>query len=151
MLERIKAFERIVTVCLTIMMAVVVLLAMIELGWLIIKDILSPPLLILEIEELLDIFGLFLLVLIGVELLETIKTYLKENVIHVEVVFPLAIIAIARKVILLDVKQTPGVTLIGIACIIFALSAGYYLLKKALAANKSSSARMDGQEKSGAP
>ncbi|NLI30621.1 MAG: phosphate-starvation-inducible E-like protein, partial [Nitrospiraceae bacterium] len=68
MLERIKAFERIVTVCLTIMMAVVVLLAMIELGWLIIKDILSPPLLILEIEELLDIFGLFLLVLIGVEL-----------------------------------------------------------------------------------
>ncbi|MCK7532656.1 MAG: phosphate-starvation-inducible PsiE family protein [Marinilabiliales bacterium] len=53
-------------------------------------------------RELIAILGAFLLVLIGVELLDTIKAYFKENSIHVEIVVLLAVIAVARKVILLD-------------------------------------------------
>ena len=113
MLELLKKFEKAVTVTLVVLMAVVLLLATIELGWIIIKDIITPPVFLLEIEELLDIFGLFLLVLIGVELLETIKAYLKENVVHFEVVLTVAMIAIARKVITLDVKELPSMTLVG--------------------------------------
>ena len=126
MLELLKKFEKAITVALVIMMAIVVLLATIELGWLIIKDIITPPVFLLEIDELLDIFGLFLLVLIGVELLETIKAYVKENVVHYEVVLTVAMIAIARKVIILDVKELPSMTLVGIAAIIVALAAAKY-------------------------
>ena len=122
MLDLLKKFEKAVTVTLVGLMALVVLLATIELAWIIIKDIISPPVLLLEIDELLDIFGLFLLVLIGVELLETIKAYLKENVVHIEVVLTVAMIAIARKVITLDVKELSSMTLIGIASIILALA-----------------------------
>ena len=125
-----RYFEKIITVSLIIMMAVVILLATIELGWIIIKDIISPPILLLEMNEMLDIFGLFLLVLIGIELVETIKAYLSERVIRVEVVIIVALIAISRKVIILDVKELSSLTLIGIAAIILALSTGYYLLKK---------------------
>ena len=125
-----RYFEKIITVSLIIMMAVVILLATIELGWIIIKDIITPPILLLDINEMLDIFGLFLLVLIGIELVETIKAYLSERVIRVEVVIIVALIAISRKVIILDVKELSSLTLIGIAAIILALSAGYYLLKK---------------------
>ena len=125
-----RYFEKIITVSLIIMMAVVILLATIELGWIIIKDIITPPILLLDINEMLDIFGLFLLVLIGIELVETIKAYLSERVIRVEVVIIVALIAISRKVIILDVKELPSLTLIGIAAIILALSTGYYLLKK---------------------
>jgi uncharacterized membrane protein (DUF373 family) len=39
-------------------------------------------------------------------------------------------IAIARKVIILDVKILPSLTLIGIGAIIVALSAGHYLLMR---------------------
>jgi len=131
MLELLKKFEKAVTVSLVAMMAVVVLLATIELGWIIIQDIITPPVLLLEINELLDIFGLFLLVLIGVELLETIKAYLKENVVHFEVVLTVAMIAIARKVITLDVKDLPAMTLVGIAAIIVALAAAKYFFRKA--------------------
>jgi len=131
MLELLKKFEKAVTVSLVAMMAVVVLLATIELGWIIIQDIITPPVLLLEINELLDIFGLFLLVLIGVELLETIKAYLKENVVHFEVVLTVAMIAIARKVITLDVKELPSMTLVGIAAIIVALAAAKYFFRKA--------------------
>jgi len=127
-----RNFEKFITVSLIIMMAVVILLATVELGWIIIKDIITPPIFLLEINELLDIFGLFLLILIGIELVETIKTYLSERVIRVEVVIIVALIAISRKVIILDVKELSSLTLIGIAAIILALSAGYYLLKGSL-------------------
>jgi uncharacterized membrane protein (DUF373 family) len=39
-------------------------------------------------------------------------------------------IAIARKVIILDVKELSSLTLIGIGAIVLALSTGYYLLKR---------------------
>ena len=130
MLDMLKKFEKLITITLVVMMAVVVLLATIELGWIIVQDIITPPVFLLEIDELLDIFGLFLLVLIGVELLETIKDYLKEQVVHIEVVMTVAMIAIARKVIILDVKELPSMTLVGIASIIVALAAAKFYYSK---------------------
>lgn len=122
--------ERVVVVTLLVMMALVVCLSTVELGWFIIKDVITPPIFLLEIDELLDIFGMFLLVLIGVELLETVKMYLTQKTVHFEVVFMVAMIAIARKVIILDIKELPSLTLMGIGVIVVSLSAGYYLLTR---------------------
>jgi len=131
MLLKIKRFEKGIILVLVVIMAVVLLLSTVELAWIIIKDIITPPMFLLEIEELLDIFGIFMLVLIGIELLETIaKTYMSESVEHAQIVMAVAIIAIARKVIVLDVKELSGLALVGIAAIILALSIGYYLIKK---------------------
>ncbi len=131
MLPFIKSFEKIIVRILVVLMAFVLLLSTVELAWVIIKDIITPPILLLEIDELLEIFGLFMLVLIGIELLETIaKTYMAESVDHAQIVMAVAIIAIARKVIILDVKDLSGLALVGIAAIILALSIGYYLIKK---------------------
>ena len=131
MLSLIKKFERIIVTTLIVMMAVTILLATVELGWLIIKDVITPPIILLEIHELLDIFGLFLLVLLGIELISTLKTYLTENAIHIEVVFAVALIAIGRKVIILDVKEISSLSLLGIGAIIISLSVGYFLVKRA--------------------
>lgn len=127
----IKKFEHIVIASLMLMMGIVVLLATVELGWVLIKDIIGPPTLILEIEQLLELFGLFLLVLIGVELFETIQTYYLERVIRVEVVVTVAIIAIARKVIILDYKTLSSFTFLDVGGVILALAIAYYLIKKA--------------------
>jgi signal transduction histidine kinase len=56
--------------------------------------------------------------------------YLKENVNHVAVVFLAAMIAIARKAIILDVKAVSGITLVGSGAIVITLSAGYHLIQK---------------------
>ena len=130
MLKFLKKFERMIVTTLIVMMGLTILLATIELAWLIIKDVITPPVILLEIHELLDIFGLFLLVLLGIELISTLKTYLTENEIHVEVVFAVALIAIGRKVIILDVKELSSLSLMGIAAIIISLSVGYYLVKR---------------------
>jgi uncharacterized membrane protein (DUF373 family) len=79
----IKKFQKIIGLVLVALMAVVLLLSTVELAWVIIKDIITPPILIVDIDELLEIFGLFMLVLIGIELLDTIaKTYMAESVDH---------------------------------------------------------------------
>ena len=122
---------------LMVMMAIVLGLATLDLGWLIVKDIAKSPLFFLSIDDLLEIFGLFMLVLIGIELLESImKTYITHDQPHYEVVLSVAIIAIARKVIILDVKETDSLSLVGIAAIVVALTTGYYLMKKAQAREK---------------
>ena len=89
------------------------------------------PIFLLSVDELLDLFGFFMLVIIGIELLETImKTYLIQDQPHFEVVLSVAIIAIARKVIILDIKEVDGISLIGIAAIVIALTVGYFLMKR---------------------
>ena len=130
MLDILRKFEQVILVALVLMMSVVVFLSTVELGWIIFRDIVTPPVVLLDIDELLDVFGFFLLVLIGIELLETIKTYFVEHVIHVEVVIEVAVIAIARKVIILDVKELPSLTLLGIAAIIITLAVAYWVVKR---------------------
>lgn len=128
--EFLKKFERAVVLSLIGMMILVVFLAVVELGWLIVKDIIKPPVLLLEIGDLLEIFGFFLLVLIGVELLETIKAYLTEGVVHVEIVLEVALIAIARKVIILDLEKYSSLTLVGIAALILSVAMAFWVIKR---------------------
>lgn len=123
--------ERVVIYALIGLMSLVIVVATGELGWLIYQDLSKPPILMLEIEQLLDLFGFFLLILIGVELLETIKAYLVEHVVHVEIVIEVALIAIARKVIVLDLSKYSGVTVLAIAALVLALACAYFIEKHA--------------------
>ena len=125
-----KKFEKTVIISLIVMMVLVVLISTIELAVLIIKDIIEPPRFWLGIDQLFEIFGFFLLLLIGVELLETIKAYLSEHVVHSEIVLEVALIAISRKVITLDVKEYDPLTLLGIAALIVTIAIAYYFIKK---------------------
>jgi len=126
-----KLFERIIIYALLAMMAIVILLATIDLGRLLVLDIITSTTFLLSVNQLLEIFGFILLIIIGVELFETIKAYLVEHVVHIEIVLEVALIAIARKVIILDVKELSPGTLYGIAGVVLALSVGYYLERKA--------------------
>jgi uncharacterized membrane protein (DUF373 family) len=65
--------EKGITMVLIVLMALVLLLSTIDLARTIISDVLSPPILLLDVDQLVDIFGLFMLVLIGIELREKIK------------------------------------------------------------------------------
>jgi len=130
MINILKKYERFMIQVLMVMMGLVLGLATIDLGWILINDIIEAPF-FLTISQLLDIFGLFMLVLIGIELLDTImKTYLTPGKPHYEVVLSVAIIAIARKVIILDLKEVDSLSLVGIASIIVALTVGYFLMKR---------------------
>ncbi len=129
MLKTIEKLEYVINSVLLAMLTLVVVLATIDLGWIIVKDILTPPVMLLEVDELLELFGAFLLVLIGVELLHTVKAYMTEKVVHVEIILAVGIIAIARKAITLEPNEMDGLRLLGTAAIILALTLGYYFVK----------------------
>ncbi len=123
-------FEKGVVIFLIGLMVLIISLVTIELAVLLVKDIAAHPRYLIGIDELLDLFGMFLLVLLGLELLETIKAYLVEHAIHVEVVMVVALIAVSRKVVILDVKEMQSLTLLAVAMIILTLSVGYYLISR---------------------
>lgn len=131
MLKLIGKVEHVINGALLAMLALVVLLATVDLGWIIVKDVLTPPIFLLDVEELLELFGAFLMVLIGLELLDTVKVFITHKTIHVEVVLLVGIIAIARKVVILEPNEMEALTLIGIAAIISSLTVGYYFVKLA--------------------
>jgi len=126
-----KLIEKGIVHVLIVMMSIILVLATLELGYYLVKNIVFSEYLLLDLDDLMDLFGVFLLVLIGIELLDTIKVYLKENQVHVEVVVLVAIIAIARKIVILKIEELDGETIIGIGVLIVALSIAYYLIKKA--------------------
>ena len=118
------------------LLMVVLGFSIMELCWLLVTNLTNPPPLLLENHELTNVLGVFLLILIGVEFLDTIKAYFIENAIHFEIVILLAIIAIARKVILLDPASASGpeylgIELVGVGVVVIGLAGAYFLIKKA--------------------
>jgi uncharacterized membrane protein (DUF373 family) len=123
--------QKLVVLVLAVLLIIVVLLSTAHLGVLIAQEIWKPPRFLIAVQGLLDIFGYFLLVLIGVELLETLKAYVRKNVVHVRVVLEVALIAMARKVIIEEPNDVPSLTLFGIAALILALGIAFYFERQA--------------------
>ena len=131
MIRIVERIEKAVVIGLLVLMLLVVIAGSIELVFVIIEEMAKPPrFMLLDINELLRIFGFFLLVLIGLELLATVRLYIQDDMIRVELVMVVALIAVSRKIIVLDYSKTDAITVLGIAALIIALSAGYYLMKR---------------------
>ena len=124
------SFIKLVAITLMLLMGIVVVLSIFDLAYVIVHDVLTPPILLIAVDRLPEILGLFLWILIALELLESVRVYLTEHSFHVETVLLVSIIAIARKVIVLDVHDLDGLVIIGLAAVIAALTGGYFLLKK---------------------
>ena len=128
LLTRVQKFT---VLALAAMLCIVVILSTLHLGVLIADEVWQPPRFLIRVQGLLEIFGYFLLVLIGVELIETLKAYLKKDVIHIRVVLEVALIAMARKVIVEEPNTVPGLTLFGIAALILALGIAFHVERQA--------------------
>ena len=79
-----------------------------------------------------DLFASVLLVLLGLGLTESVKVYLTEESVHVEVVLLVALIAVSRSLLLQDFQTADPLLLIGLAAVLLALTGGYFLLTKAM-------------------
>ena len=123
MLEHLKRFERLIAWVLAILLTVVILLGTVDLTVKLVQDVLyTAPHHLVGIDQMLDLFGLFLIVLLGLELLQMVKAYLHDEFIHVEVVLIVALIALARKVIIMEFKEPTPLTLIGMAVLVLSLA-----------------------------
>ncbi|MER3435939.1 MAG: hypothetical protein C4288_21830 [Leptolyngbya sp. ERB_1_1] len=120
---------------LSIMMLLVIFLSVFQLGRVLILELTSVSPNDYSTKVLFTIFGLFLNVLIAFEILENITAYLKKHVIQLELVIVTSLIAVARKIIILDLEKTAGIDLIALATAIFALSVSYWIVRNAAPTN----------------
>lgn len=123
--------QRLIVCAMITLLIVVIVLSTVHLGVLVAFEIWQPPRFLIPVHGLLEVFSYFLLVLIGVELLETLKGYINHEVIRVRVVLEVALIAMARKTITEEPKTLSSMTLFGIAALILALGAAFYFERDA--------------------
>jgi uncharacterized membrane protein (DUF373 family) len=79
---------------------------------------------------LIKIFGLFLNILIALEVLENITAYLKKHVVQLELVIVTSLTAVARKIIIFDFSKAGGLELLALAFSIMALSFSYWIVRR---------------------
>jgi uncharacterized membrane protein (DUF373 family) len=127
-LHTVEKIETIIAKFLSLAMIVIVVVATIDLIRVVIIDIFSEPKFLLG-KGLFEFFGMFLNVLIALEILENITAYLRKHVIQVELVIVTSLVAIARKIIILDLDKTPSLSIIGLGVAIFSLSISYLIIR----------------------
>jgi uncharacterized membrane protein (DUF373 family) len=127
--------QRLILVAVQVFLLIVIVLAVFVLGMLAWKAIGSG--LILSIDSapefqmrLQNAFGGALLVLLGLELLETVRTYFTEHRIRLEVIMIVAMFAVSRHIIAIDFEHADGLWLLGVSALVIALGAAYYLVKR---------------------
>ncbi|WP_462321148.1 phosphate-starvation-inducible PsiE family protein [Halochromatium sp.] len=125
-------FERSLAFVLLLLIAAVSVIALIELCFILYQDLVSAEGFLLGLNELFEVFGMFLIVLIAVELMASIYMYMVDKSVHVEMMLLIAITALARKVVVLDLegKGDPAMYMIGMAALLATLIGGYYLVKR---------------------
>ncbi len=122
--------ERYTAIALLVLMGIVVIAGTAEVAYEIVTGLIQPPGFFLGVTELFDTFGLFLMVLIGLELMATMHMYVTDHTIHVDMMFLVALTAVTRKVVVLDTVKTEPLLVFGVAFLILALSGGYFLIRK---------------------
>ncbi|WP_293124909.1 phosphate-starvation-inducible PsiE family protein [Microcoleus sp. bin38.metabat.b11b12b14.051] len=121
--------EVIISKILSLAMIVVIIVSVCDLLIFLSKELFDDHETFLLKDTLFVIFGLFLNVLIALEILENITAYLKKHVIQVELVIVTSLIAVSRKIIILDLEKKTAADLIGLAAAIFALSISYLMVR----------------------
>ncbi|PSF37666.1 hypothetical protein C7H19_08920 [Aphanothece hegewaldii CCALA 016] len=129
-LEIVHGFEKFTAKILTIVLLFVILVSLFDLVVILFKDVWNSEPIGFFSKTLIEIFGLFLNILIALELLDNITAYLKKNVFHVELVIVTAIIAIARKIIIFDTSKYTSSDLTALGFSMAALTFCYWLVRQ---------------------
>jgi uncharacterized membrane protein (DUF373 family) len=73
-----------------------------------------------------------LIVVLGLEVLETLKAFFRDHHVRLEVIIVVAIIAASRHLVQVDFEHASPLSLLGLSAVVVSLTLGYFLVKKAL-------------------
>jgi uncharacterized membrane protein (DUF373 family) len=125
----IHLLENLVSKFLSLALIAVIVISLVDLILILSSDLFKDPFGFFN-KTLIEIFGLFLNILIALELLENITSYLKKHIIQVELVMITALIAVARKLIIFDFNKNSYQELLALGIASIGLSASYWLLRQ---------------------
>ncbi|MGR8930847.1 MAG: phosphate-starvation-inducible PsiE family protein [Gammaproteobacteria bacterium] len=113
---------------LAVLMTLVILWGVANVVYVLYQKLMTPPFLLLTVNDILAVFGSFLAVLIAIEIFINITVYIKHDALPIKMVIATALMAIARKVIMLDFNELDWPYIVAIASVIVALGLAYWLI-----------------------
>jgi uncharacterized membrane protein (DUF373 family) len=125
-----KRFEQLISLALTVVIALIIIAALFELCvrvvLLLVSGLIDPA----DQEIFQAIFGMILTVLIALEFNHSIVQVVqrKHSIVQARTVLLIALLALVRKFIVLDVNKTDALTIIGLAAAVLALGSAYWLM-----------------------
>jgi uncharacterized membrane protein (DUF373 family) len=139
-------FEQVVALILSVIIAVIVVAALVELVRIVVYMIETESLSPLEQGTFQLVFGMIMTLLIALEFKHSIVrvAMYREGIIQVKTVVLIALIALARKFVILDAKASPA-QVAALAFALLALGVVYWLLRE----REDREPRRDGKKREG--
>ena len=127
-----QRFESLVALVLTLLIGVIILVALLRLSVSVIGGLLFDVLNPLDQHAFQLIFGEIMTLLIALEFNHTLQYVVtrQQSVIQTKIVLLIALLALARKFIILDLHDVGSGQLLGLAAITLALGAVYWLMRE---------------------
>jgi uncharacterized membrane protein (DUF373 family) len=126
-----ERFEQVVALVLSLVIAVVIVVALAELIELVIFVLLNAPLNPTQSDAFQVVFGMIMTLLIALEFKHSIVKVAmrRESIIQVKTVILIALIALARKFVVLDAETSPA-KIAALAGALLALGIVYWLVRE---------------------
>ncbi|MCE8016159.1 phosphate-starvation-inducible PsiE family protein [Halomonas sp. MCCC 1A17488] len=115
---------------LSVLMVMVIIWGVIDVVYMLYTRLMSPPFLLFEVSDIFAIFSAFMVVLIAIEIFINIRLYLGTNMLPIQLVIATALMAIARKVIIMDTETVTAMEILAIAAVVLALGVTHWLVAK---------------------
>jgi uncharacterized membrane protein (DUF373 family) len=127
-----QRFESAVALVLTAIVSLIILVALYRLTATVIAGLIFGVLDPLDYEAFQAVFGEILTLLIALEFNHTLQYVVtrEQSIIQTKVVLLIALLALARKFIILDVNDTSAAHLFGLAAVTLALGVTYWLIRQ---------------------
>jgi len=124
-------FEHICVMALTALIAVIIVFAIWHLALKILYSIMSSTFDPTDYEVFQTVFGMIFTVIIALEFKRSLLVLAErhDSVIQVRSVLLIALLAVVRKLIILDIAHTEALNLLALAAAIIALGAAYWLVR----------------------
>lgn len=115
---------------LSCLMVLVIIWGTIDVVFVMYQTLMEEPRFLIGVDEMFTLFSSFMVVLIAIEIFINIRLYLGTSTLPVQLVIATALMAIARKIIVLDVEAVDASYLAAMGLVIFALGITYWLLAR---------------------
>lgn len=123
---------------LAVLMVFTIFWGVIDVVYVLYDKVITPTLQDFRARDIIVTFGAFLTVLIAIEIFMNITLYLRDDVIHIRLVISTALMAIARKVIILDFDKVQPLYMFATAAVVLALGITYWLVENRTVPEKES-------------
>jgi uncharacterized membrane protein (DUF373 family) len=127
-----RRFESMVALALTLIVALIIVVALYRLGESVLTGLLIGMLDPLDPAVFQTVFGEILTLLIALEFNHTLEYAVshEQSIIQTKVVMLIALLAIARKFIILDLNDVSAAHLFALAAVTIALAVSYWLIRE---------------------